>query len=143
VIAQARGHHGDPPILENVLLGFTWTGSFFMAMPQRSFRPHGLAIWGAPPGAMVEQLVVMQDHVQVSCEPIPARFFAMGDSYAQLGKLIDEGKEPPNWVTWPMCLPGCSIRVGIRTSAVMDHGSGFALSLGPADGIEICMWGQS
>jgi hypothetical protein len=117
------------------VMGFHFhEGWAFTSMPQRRFVPKGLAIWGAPPGAMVEHIQVRQETPEVSGAPFPARFFASGDSYQQIAKLIDQGKEPPNWITWPEMLPG------MRAVIILRNRDGQLLT--PADGIELCMWGE-
>ncbi|SRR6266404_2943548 len=106
----------------------------FQAQLQRPFRPSGVAIWGAPAGATVMFFSGVDVVGLASYGEVPARFFAMGDSFEQISKLLDEGKEPPAWVTWRALPPGGVIRAQVRDH---DHGS----IIGPRDGIEIAMWG--
>ena len=85
--------------------------------PQRPFKPSGLVIFDAPPGATVSWCTIGADlQAVVSCDPVPAKFFALGDSYAQLAQLISEGKEPPNWCTWDM------IQLGMRVKLQLSIG---------------------
>lgn len=117
------------------LLGFEWKGELgFVASVQRPFQPRGLAIWGAPPGAVVQQALVGNDlQLVASFGDVPARFFAMGDSYEQIAKLLDQGKEPPAWCDWDVAHPGMFIRVRLCASGK----SQVALY----EGIELAMWG--
>jgi|SRR5882672_1916726 len=106
----------------------------FEAQTQRPFRPSGVAIWGAPAGATVLFFSGVNVEGLAAYGEVPARFFAMGDSFEQISKLLDAGKEPPAWITWNAVAPGGVVRVQVRNH---DHGS----ILGPSDGIEVAMWG--
>lgn len=120
------------------VLGFRFmgegAGGFWNGEPQRPFRPAGLIVWGAPAGAMLEMATIGRDmQLAVSCEPVPVRFFAMGESFADIAKKLDEGIQPPAWGNWDAVVPGVRARIRI----VDRNGRG----LGPADGIELVMWG--
>jgi len=126
----------DPRGIYRCLCGFGFAAGVWTSYPQRIFKPRGLVIWGAPPGAVLRQATIGQKlEVTVSCEGVPVKFFAFGDSYAQIGKLLDEGKEPPAWCSWSSVIPGSLIRIDIASA------DGRALT--PKDGIELCMWGET
>ena len=117
--------------------GFWWADGFevFMARPQMLFKPKGLIIWGAPNGAYVEQALIDQNlQIVVAYGGVPCKFFAFGESYAQIAEKLDQGIEPPGWCDWSAVKPGQSvqIRICIDTSKT---------SLGKPDGIELVMWG--
>ncbi len=123
--------------LRRALCGFEFAkGCGFTSFPQREFKPLGLAIWGAPPLATMQQaLIGSTNQVLVSYSGVPARFFAMGDSYEQIAKLMDEGKEPPGWCDWDV------IELGQRAAVMVRSREGDML--GPDDGVEICFWGTA
>ena len=80
--------------------------------PQRVFLPRGLAVWGAPPGTMLSfALCGAQLQAVVAMGSVPARFFAQGDSYEQIAKMLDAGAEPPNWCDWDPVRPGSKVRL--------------------------------
>ncbi len=72
----------------------------------------------------------------------PARFFATADSFAQVAKMVDDGKEPPAWVTWRACELGSVVRVHIVDANFGADGRAGRI-LGPKDGIELAMWGEA
>lgn len=118
------------------LCAFEWRGRCFDAQPQELFRPHGLIIWGAPPQTTVELLKVgNKGQLLVGYGTFPARWFAQGDSFAAISKMVDEGKEPPAWGTWDTAEVGNIIRVSLLSKK--------GKPLGPDDGIELLMWGKS
>ncbi len=135
---RSRIYDGRPSVVHiwRALLGFSFRDGCFWGMPQVSFRPNGLVIWGAPDGAVLEQAVIGNRlEVLASVEGVPVKFFAMGESYAQIAKLLDEGKEPPAWCTWHVITPGTNLRIMIQSKK--------GKTLGPEDGIELCMWGRA
>lgn len=97
------------------LLGFRFEGERFIATPQRLFRPRGLMLWEVPPRAMLEQCLVGMNHqILVSCDPVPAQFFTMGQSFEQIQKLLKEGVEPVAWSYFDTIPIGCTARVVVR-----------------------------
>jgi hypothetical protein len=79
--------------------------------PQRMFLPRGLAVWGAPAGAMVAASTIgMQLQIVCSYGPVPVRFFSLGDSYEQIAIKLDAGAEPPAWCDWDPITPGHAAR---------------------------------
>jgi hypothetical protein len=124
----------DPDVVR-LLLPFEFVpGQGFHANVQRPFRPKGIAIWGAPPGASVLFFVGVNIEGLASYGQVPAKFFAMGDNFEQIAKLLEAGKEPAAWITWPALDPGTIVRVRI-------HARGHGDPLGEKDGIELGMWG--
>lgn len=112
------------------LTPFVGESPVFEAVPQRLFRPQGLIVWGAPAGATLRVYIGINLEGAVSWSGIPARFFAMGDSFEQIAKLLDAGKEPPAWIEWP------DVQVGHRAAIAFDNC--------PQDApIELCMWGRT
>jgi hypothetical protein len=111
-------------------------GGLWWGDPQEPFRPSGLAIWGAPARATVTQCLI-GPQLQLVCAfgAVPAKFFAQADSYAQLAKLVELGKEPPAWCAWDPIAPGVRLRLELKASN--------GLLLGPGDGIECCCWGTA
>lgn len=99
------------------------------------FRPIGIAIWNAPPKSTTEFFVGNMMVGISSIGAAPTKFFAMGDNFEQIKKLLDEGKEPPAWITWPVL--DVNMRIRIR---VFDQ---YNKLIGPDEGIELVMWGIS
>lgn len=131
---EGKPFHRGGVRFQRGLLGFTFDGGFFVGEPYRPFVPHGLAIWGAPAGArLIQALIKCDQQVSMSHAPVPARFFAFGDSYEQIAKLLDEGKEPPTWADWDVIELGSRVRITLES---VDN-----KLLTPADGIELVMWG--
>jgi hypothetical protein len=104
----------------------------WIASPDRPFIPHGLAIWNTPPGSVVA-CALIASNLQITCSwgPVPARFFAFGDSYEQIAKKLDEGCEPPTWCDWDPIQPGANVRLDIRNAEDIE--------LGPP--AEVVFWG--
>lgn len=121
--------------VKNCVMPFEYVGTKFIARPQRPFKPHGLAIWGAPRGAVLEQALIGTS-MQLVCSysDIPCRFFSYGDSYEQIAKLVNEGKEPPAWCAWDIVHVGMNVQLYIALDGT---------PLGPSDGLEVIMWGRS
>lgn len=120
--------------LVHSLLGFRYNEGTFVAATQRPFRPSGLIVWGAPDCALVQQAIIgNQYQASVSCDPVPARWFAQARNYEQIAKMLDEGKEPPAWVHFDTVRPGAIVRINISDAR--------GVPLGPAEGVELCMWG--
>ena len=117
-------------------LKFQPTGRHFIGEPDVPFMPRGLAIWGAPDGATVEHAFV-GSRLELVCAlgPVPCKFFAFGNSYEQIAKLLDQGSEPPAWCDWSPLELGAAIRITIRPRD--DR----ADVLGPEHGLELAMWG--
>jgi hypothetical protein len=104
----------------------------YLGEPQRLFLPRGLAVWGAPPGAMVAASTIgMQLQIVAAYGPVPVRFFASGDSYEQIAKKLDAGAEPPTWCDWDPITPGN----GARFEFVNEQG------LPLQEPIELAFWG--
>jgi hypothetical protein len=120
--------------LRGALLGFDFAGQYFEARPYKPFRPRGLLIWGAPPLAVIDFAQIdSQEQVKAGYSGVPARFFSTGESFEQIAKQLDEGKEPPCWVSWEAINPTGSCRVFVRDP--------LGVALGPAQGIELVFWG--
>lgn len=84
----------------------------YTAEPQRLFLPRGLAVWCAPDGAHISfALIGAQLQIVASLGKVPARFFAFGNSYEQIAKLLDVGAEPPAWCDWDPVAPGTHVRL--------------------------------
>lgn len=124
-----------PSIVRTVraLLGFKREGmTSFVGEPLRPFKPRGLLLWGELRGVGLTMAVHNYHHlVKVSFEPVPARFFATGDSYEQIAKKMDAGAEPPAWVDWNAVAPGEYIRL---------YFDGLSSALAS---VELCMWGDA
>jgi len=118
------------------LLPFEWNPiKVFHAAPQRVFKPRGLAIWGAPPGAVVRQaLIGINMQLVAAYGSIPCRFFSYGQSYEQIYTLLDKGVEPPAWGRWNVASPGQLIQLDIADEK--------GRAIGPDEGVEVCMWGH-
>lgn len=131
--------HERPPGYEKIwhsLLGLAWADPYWLGEPVVPFRPEGLVIWDAPPGALVQQAQIGMDHqVKVSHAPVPARWFASGDNYQQIAEAIAAGKDPPGWCSWKVMYPGLRMQLTLMTSD--------GRPLGPESGVELCMWGLS
>jgi hypothetical protein len=121
---------------QKCLLGFDCLpDGLFRSEVVRPFKPSGLLLWGCPPGALLESFMIGPDlQIVASYAPVPARFFQAGDSYEQIAKLLDEGKEPPNWCDWSVIEPGQHVRLAITLDGK---------KLGAAQLIECCMWGTA
>lgn len=127
---------GAPQLWKRGVLGFGFAEGQFVAAPDRPFKPRGLIIWGAPAGAQVRMALLDQrEQVLRSADGIPARFFASGDSFEEIAKQLDAGKEPPAWVDFDMIDGWAMLRVVISSS------EGMGLSDG--DGLELVLWGYS
>lgn len=88
-------------------------GGMWRGQPQRPYRPLGLAIWNAPHGTNVAQCLIGAN-LQLVCAfgAVPARFFAQCESYADIGKQIDRGEDPPPaWCSWDPIEPGQYLRL--------------------------------
>ena len=82
---------------------------------QMPFKPRGLMIWDAPPRTTVAHVVIGIGLEMVSSlGPVPARWFMMADSYEQIAKQLDAGKEPPGWNDWSQLEVGQAIRVTLE-----------------------------
>lgn len=129
-------HIGDrtPVGTRRTLMGFDWCDCW-QAYPQLPFKPRGLLIWGLTGGETVSAQIAMNHQLAVSSASIPARFFAQGDSFEQVAKLIEQGKETLNWCDWDRVLPGCVARLYLLSRTREP--------LGPAHGIELVMWGET
>jgi len=117
------------------LLGFHFDGDSWWGETQRAFYPRGLAIWNCPPGAVLEIATIGCDmQVMMSHDAVPARFFGFGDSFEQIAKLVEEGKDPPAWCSWKAFTPGERVRIALRAGVKGEY-------LGPDHGVELVMWG--
>jgi hypothetical protein len=85
------------------------------AAPQRTFKPRGLMLWGVPDGACVNVFVGRDLELVVEYGPIPAKWFAAFESFAQVAAAVDAGKEPPGWGKWDVVHPGLFIRLEFST----------------------------
>lgn len=134
-------HPGRLDRIESVsrgLLGFEYNeaAQLWRAIAQRPFQPRGLLLFGVPHGSTLDQCVIGHNlQIVNGCERIPAKFFAMGDSYEQIAKLIDAGKEPPAWCTWSPIGVGQHVHIVLRDA--------LGKSLGPADGVQVVFWGEA
>lgn len=122
--------------LQGALCTFGFSRDVWIAAPQVTFRPSGLVIWNAPPLAVVVD-VRSGNRLEGSVTPagIPARWFALGDSFEQIAAKLDAGQQPPAWVTWSVVSRGTQIVIDLRSKD--------GEPLGPSDGIELCMWGTA
>lgn len=97
------------------LLTFEKQDGCLLAEPMRPFKPRGLVIWGAEPGAMLEQAFVGSDmQGRCSMPPIPVRWFESGANYEQIRERMVDGEDMPEWVDWDTCTPGGRLRLGIK-----------------------------
>lgn len=117
------------------ILPFDWIGGQWLAVPQVPFRARGLMIWGAPAGSVVDVYIGTELQAVAAWGGIPAKWFAFGDSFEQLGKLIAEGKEPPAWCEFKAAEPGIRVAVHVHSH---ENRQGF----GPLQGVQLCMWGE-
>lgn len=129
-------HLKDGPPAWRALLGFGFHDGLWTSQPQRPFTPRGLLIWGLTGGETLAHCVIAQSlQVLVSVDPVPARFFAQGASYEHIARLIAEQNETPAWCDWDRIQVGCVARLELRARD--------GRALGPDDGIELCMWGET
>jgi hypothetical protein len=130
---EGRPFHRGGLTFQRCLLPFdSASGGVYQAQAQRPFVPRGLAVWGAPPGAMLAFATCGQQlQLVASLGSVPARFFASGDSYEQIAKQLDAGAEPPAWCDWDPVEPGVYIRL---TFTELD---GKPLQTA----VELAMWG--
>jgi len=109
-------------------IGAPWT-----ARPQLPFNPRGLVIYGAPLDARLHAVMIGRDYqIGITSSPIPVRWFMEGKTFAEIVKLLDEGKELPSWADWSRCPVGAEIRITLTTR------DGIPLS---AEGVDVLMWG--
>lgn len=107
----------------------------FVADVQKPFKPKGLMIWGVGAGDVVRIATIGRDHqLSVSFGDLPARWFSTWQSFADIAKAVDEGKEPPGWGEWSFVQPGLQIRILLSHP---DPGRVF----GPS--VELLMWGYT
>jgi hypothetical protein len=85
---------------------------WWQAEPQMTFRPAGLMMWGVPPGAFIEMLLIGPvPQLIAAVGPIPAEWFTTWDSYDAVFKAHQEGKDPPGWGDFQIMSPGMYFRV--------------------------------
>lgn len=109
----------------------------WQAWAQRPFNPRGLLIWGVEAGDEVTHVIISGTaQLLASWGPLPARWFAMGDSYEQIAKMMEAGKEPPKWGTWTTVEPAMSVQLQLAN----PHDP--ARELGPP-AVEVVMWGHA
>lgn len=120
--------------LSRALLPFEWCGTVFVGRPQKPFKPKGLIIWGAPMAAKVNAKIGINLQGVLAFGGIPAAWFATGENYQQILAKLEAGIQAPDWITWDLCTVGLMVEV-----AVFFEGRYF----GPADGVEILMWGET
>jgi len=117
---------------------------FFVASPMRVFKPEGLIIWGAPSDARVQLFVGMDLELATDVTPVPARWFAHYESFADIVKKLDAGEAPPSWGTWDPVRPGVHVRV-LMTAKPRD-GEPYRTRDFSADeihAIDLLLWGHS
>jgi len=123
---------GPAMLVVRVLLPFkpNGPGGAFIAKTQMPFRPEGLAIWGAD----LAQASVTK--IFASLGPVPAQFFALkpGQGYQDLVEMIEADNPPHGWVDFGTVLPGVYVQIEVTRDGKI---------LGPADGVELAMWGKS
>lgn len=111
-----------------------------VALPQRTFLPRGLMLWGVPDGACVNIFVGRDLELVVEYGPIPAKWFAALDSFAQVAAAVDAGKEPPGWGKWDIVRPGLIIRLEFSKHNALSRLDGGRLNAGE---IQALMWGHA
>lgn len=126
-----------PYELVRSLLPFKFSEPDFVGVCSKVFRPEGLAVWGAE-GAAVEYVLSGCD-VDGVCAlgAVPAIFYAMpkGWGYADLVGSIEKGETPPkSWQEFQTLAPHVYLRIQVTRSG---------RALGPADGVQLAMWGHS
>lgn len=120
------------------LLPFEWNegAGWFEARTQLSFRPKGLALWGAHLAQASVERIDSGNRIEgvTAVGPVPAQFYALlqGQSYQHLVKMIEDGEPPPFWQEFSSIEPGVSLRVWVTREG---------RAIGPADGVELAMWG--
>lgn len=82
------------------------------AEPQRPFKPLGLMLWGVGDGVCVQPFVGTDYQLIASFGSLPARWFTTAQSFAEIVKMLDEGKQPPSWGQWKTVTPG--VRISLR-----------------------------
>jgi hypothetical protein len=131
---------GPPVRVVRVLLPFEpdGPGGSFLAKPQMPFRPDGLAIWGAELAQASVTKIFNGNTIEgvAALGPVPAQFFALkpGQGYQELAELVEAGEPPKSWIDFGTCRHGCYLQIEVTRAGKV---------LGPADGIEIAMWGRS
>jgi len=131
-------HAGEPC---ETLCGFHHEGAgVFMAMPMRPFLPRGLMLWNVPEGAIVQHFVGTDLQLQVSYSThlaVPARWFTIAQSFADVVKQMDEGKAAAHWGTWSPVAPGVMIRLRFMNR------DGSEMVPEQVDKLELLMWGET
>jgi hypothetical protein len=131
--------HRDEPA--ETLCGFHHEGGgTFAAQPMRPFLPCGLMLWNVPDGAIVQHFVGCDLQLQVAHSPqlaVPARWFTIAQSFADVVAQMDEGKHAAHWGTWSPVHPGVFVRLRFM------HRDGTQLANELAEKLELLMWGQT
>lgn len=108
---------GPPEKPRHGLLPFSREDTLTLkAETQRLFRPRGLMLWDV--GLTTIRVMLIGTNLEQVCalNSVPARWFTMADSFAQVAKLVDEGKEPPGWGDWSIIYPGVIARLHFDTA---------------------------
>ncbi|HXJ69862.1 MAG TPA: hypothetical protein VNM39_13210 [Verrucomicrobiae bacterium] len=129
----------DPPRREvRALLPFDWTGWCFIAKTAVPFRPTGLALWGASLAQAYVSMIRIGNTIEgiTAIGRLPAQFFALrsGEGYQQLHDRIERGEEPHGWAEFSTVIPGVLVQIEVERDGK---------PIGPADGVELAMWGES
>lgn len=99
---------------------------YWLCTPQRSFAPKGLMLWDVG-SLQLRAMTLGRDHALVSsCGLVPARWFAVQQSFADVVKALESGNEAAAWGTWKTVYPGILIQLEFD---------------GPCDHIQALMWG--
>ena len=113
-------------------------GGSFLAKPQMPFKPDGLAIWGAELAQANINLILIGNRIEgvANVGPVPASFFALlpGQGYQEVVAMLERGDGPKSFQDFGTVMPGVCVQIEVTRAGKV---------LGPADGIELAMWGRS
>lgn len=102
---------------------------------QIPFKPRGLMIWDAPPGAEVVHIVAgPRLELVATLGPVPARWFSIAQSYEQVAKALDEGQEPPAWAEWNFLDVGQYLAIRLELNG---------RRLAPDGALQLVIWGEA
>ena len=136
-------------------------GRTFTGHPDVAFKPRGLMIWNAPDDAQVMHILIGPNYQLVaSVGPIPAKWFAIAQSYEQVWQMQQQGLEPPGWGDFNVISVGMLVRVRIVSHEVVKVAGKLSHAVdspiiaafrshdaqvaeAALDRIQVAMWGES
>lgn len=124
--------YSESPKLDwQCLLPFEAAGTVLVAHTQRVFKPVGLMLFG--PRDVLERLNVLatqagrDEQLIWSSASVPALWWSTQQSFAEVVKALDEGKQAASWGSWDVVVPGIVIRLHFD---------------GDASAVRAVMWGM-